>query len=348
MRIKRYSEIQSEPLNEEIIGKIVNFFKNMWNKAIAEFEKIGNDPNDVKDYALKNTLNTKDDTNVFSELIKNFTALPGANDQACLDLVANMLDPNTGSLGKQGIGVMLSDKNLQGEDMKGKRRMLEYTLNTARDKTIAEVKFQIDPKKRNPDNLDDTTHLPDLKAKLKASTDEAKKKQATLDYINTVLIPKINNNVKAIKEEDVRSTLSKEGIEIPPDFEVKDLVKYKTKKYDETKDPEDQPDGGIAEGEVRKIEGNTITIFNAKLNAEIKKTKDDIIGKMGDAESKAQEKAEETEAAKKTAETLGKMKEDEDKMKQVNTFAQFIQDPKNKDKVAEIEKILSGGEKPEA
>jgi hypothetical protein len=33
-------------------------------------------------------------------------------------------------------------------------------------------------------------------------------------------------------------------------------------------------------------------------------------------------------------------------MKQVNTFAQFLQDPKNKDKVAEIEKILSGGEKP--
>ena len=63
MRIKRYSEI--EPINEEILGKIVNFFKNMWNKAIQELEKLGNDPNDVKDYILKNTLNTKDDTNVF-------------------------------------------------------------------------------------------------------------------------------------------------------------------------------------------------------------------------------------------------------------------------------------------
>jgi len=342
MKIKRYSEIKSEPVNEEIIGKIVNFFKNMWNKAIAELEKLGNDPNVVKDFALKNTLNLKDDTNLFSQLIKDFTALPGANDQACLDLVANMLDPNTGAMGKQGIGVMLSDKKLQGEDMRGKRRMLEYTINTARDKSIAEVKFQIDPKKRNPDNLDDTTHLPDLKSKLKTATDEVKKKDVTLVFVNTVLVPKITNNVKAIKEEDVRTTLSKEGIEIPPDFEVKDRVKYKTKKYDETKDPEDQPDGAIAEGEVRKIEGNSVTIFNAKLNAEIKKTKDDIIGKTGVEE----EKKEESEAAKQTAETLGKMKEDEDKMKQVNTFAQFIQDPKNKDKVAEIEKILSGGEKP--
>ena len=34
MKIKKYSEI--EPVNEEIIGKIVNFFKNMWNKAITE------------------------------------------------------------------------------------------------------------------------------------------------------------------------------------------------------------------------------------------------------------------------------------------------------------------------
>ncbi len=344
MRVKRYSDIQAEPVNEEIIGKIVNFFKNMWNKAIAELEKLGNDPNDVKDYALKNTLNLKDDTNLFSQLISDFQKLPGANDQACLDLIANMLDKDTGSMGKQGIGVMLSDKRLQGEDMKGKRRMLEFILNTARDKTIVEVKFQIDPKKRNPDNLDDTTHLPDLKKALKAAADEVKKRDVTLNFVNTILVPKITNNVKAVKEEDVRGQLSKEGIEIPPDFEVKDRVKYKTKKYDETKDEDNQPEGGIAEGEVRKIEGNVVTIFNAKLNAEIKKTKDDIIGKS----TVEEERAEETEAAKQTAETLGKMKQDEDKMKSVNKFAQFLQDEKNKDKVAEIEKILSGGEKPEA
>jgi hypothetical protein len=52
MRIKRYSDI--EPVNEEILGKIVNFFKNMWNKAIQELEKLGNDPNDVKDYIAEN------------------------------------------------------------------------------------------------------------------------------------------------------------------------------------------------------------------------------------------------------------------------------------------------------
>ena len=341
MKVKRYSEI--EPVNEEIIGKIVNFFKNMWNKAITELEKIKNDPNGVKDYVLNNTLNLKDDTNVFSQLLKDFTALPGANDQACLDLVSNMIDKETGSLGKQGIGVLLSDKKLQGEDIKGKRRMLEFIINTARDKVITELKFQTDPKKRTV-GVDDATHLPDLKKVLKAAgEDEKKKKDATLNFVNTTLITKLINNVKAIKEEDVKNTLQKEGIETAPDFEVKDIVKYKTKKFDPTKDEDDQPEGGVAEGEVRKIEGNNVTIFNKKLNAEIKKTTEDIIGKV----TAEEQKAEEGENAKKAAETLGKIKTDEEKMDKVTKFAEFIQDEKNKDKVAEIEKILSGEEKPE-
>lgn len=334
MRIKRYSEI--EPVNEEILGKIVNFFKNMWNKAIEELEKLGNDPNDVKDYILKNTLNTKDDTNVFSKLLTDFGKLPGANDQACLDLVSNMLDQESGSLGKQGIGVMFSDKKLQGEDMKAKRRMMEFVINSARDKTIADIKFQVDPKKRNPDNLDDVNHLPDLKKALKAATDESKKKEATLNFVNTKLIPGLINNVKAVREEDIKKTLEKEGIELPADFEVKDIVKYKTKKYDPNKDEDDQPEGGVAQGEVRKIDGENITIFNSKLNAEIKKTKTDIIGK---AESGEEQKGEN---AKKAAEQLGKIKGDEDKMGQVAKFAEFIQNDANKDKIAEIQKILGG------
>jgi hypothetical protein len=337
MRIKRYSEIK--PVNEEILGKIVNFFKNMWNKSIQELEKLGNDPNDVKDYILKNTLNTKDDTNVFSQLLTEFGKLPGANDQACLDLVSNMLDQESGSLGKQGIGVLFSDKKLQGEDMKAKRRMMEFVINTARDKTIADLKFQVDPKKRNPDNLDDVNHLPDLKKALKGATDETKKKEATLNFINTKLIPTLVNNVKAVREEDIKKTLEKEGIELPSDFEVKDIVKYKTKKYDPNKDEDDQPEGGIAQGEVRKIDGENITIFNSKLNAEIKKTKADIIGK-----AEAGEEEQKGENAKKAAEQLGKIKGDEDKMGQVAKFAEFIQNDANKDKISEIQKILGGEE----
>ena len=47
------------------------------------------------------------------------------------------------------------------------------------------------------------------------------------------------------------------------------------------------------------------------------------------------------ENAAKAKEVLGKIKQDEGKMGQVVKFAEFIQDDKNKDKVAEIQKILN-------
>ena len=54
------------------------------------------------------------------------------------------------------------------------------------------------------------------------------------------------------------------------------------------------------------------------------------------------------ENAKKVADSLGKIKADEEKMGKVATFADFIQNDANKDKLAEIEKILTGGETPAA
>lgn len=332
MKIKRYSEIN--PVNEELLGKIVNFFKNMWNKAIEELEKLGNDPNSVKDYILKNTFNPKDDTNVFSQLIKDFSSLPGANDQACMDLVSNMLDKEKGALGKQGIGVMFSDKKLQGENMKAKRRMMEYIISNARDSVSNEIKFDNDPKKRNV-SLDDTNYLPELKKLLKPAADDAKKKDVTVNYVNTNLIPKLTNVVKSLREEDIRKVLEKEGIEIAPDFEIKDIVLYKTKKYDDNKDEDNQEEGATAKGEVRKIEGDNVTIFNTNLNAEIKKIKSDIIGK-------AEEESEKGENAKKAQEQLTKIKADEEKMGKVAKFAEFIQNDANSDKIAEIEKLISG------
>jgi hypothetical protein len=46
---------------------------------------------------------------------------------------------------------------------------------------------------------------------------------------------------------------------------------------------------------------------------------------------------------KKAQEVLGKIKNDPDKMGKVVKFAEFIQDDVNKDKVGELEKIMSGG-----
>jgi hypothetical protein len=336
MRIKRVHELT--PVNEEIIGPIINFFKNMWNKAIVELEKAANDPNKIKDYVINNTFNVKDDTNVFSEQIKTFKALPTANDQASLDLISNILDPETGCLGKPGIGVLLSNKKLQGESMQAKRKMLEFILTTTRDEVSKQVKYITDPKKRNV-SLDDLSYLPDFKKILKAAgTDEKKKKDDTLNYVNTNLIPKLVTAVKVIKEEAISDSLKKAGIKVPTaDYVAGDLVKYKTKKFDPTKDEDDQPEGGVAQGEVKKVEGDTVTIYNDRIKTEIKKPKTDIIGK-----TEGQAQKEGGENAKKAAEELSKIKDDEEKMDKIAKFAKYIRDDANKDKVAEIEKSMGG------
>lgn len=103
---------------------------------------------------------------------------------------------------------------------------------------------------------------------------------------------------------------------------------------DQKKLPNDAPANTLVGVKViNKIEGDNITFLD-KDNKPFTKTKDEIISKAEDTRS---------EDAKKAAESLGKIKNDPDKMKKVATFSDFLQDEKNKDKVAEIEKLMTPG-----
>lgn len=353
---------KNKPVNEELLGGLLNWFKKMWDKAVKDLEALKDDPNAIKDWVIKNALNPKDDTNVFSQVLKEFEKKPTANDQDCLTLVDNLLDPETGSLGKQGVGVLLSNKALQGEELKAKRAMLEYIVNTARNQTIAKVKFaggptdgKIDPKKKNM-NLTDTTHLPDLKKILTAAkTDEKKKRDESLKWVNTVLIPMIQNFVKAIKEDDIRKSLEKQGIEAPSgeamNYEklkelydkktpVIYLLKDKTKEdWDKLTDDEKKKPGEAPASDIVGVKPiNTLNdqnkedsvTFLDKDDQPIKKGYDDIMG------SGEEERSEE---AKKAAESLGKIKDDPEKMKIVADVADALEDPK---KSEEIKKAATG------
>lgn len=344
-----------DTFNEELLGGIIDFFKKIWDKAIKDLEEMANDPNKIKEWAINNALNPKDDTNVFSQVLKEFQNKPTANDQDCLTLVDNLLDPETGSLGKQGIGMLFNNKALQGDDMKAKRAMLEFIINTSRNKTIADGKVKyaggpadgkVDPKKKNID-LKDTNHLPELKKVLVAQKDEKKKKDDTLKWVNATLIPVIQNYVKSIREEDVKASLQKQGIEIPGgDYKEGDEVIYllkDKKKEDWDKLPDDQknkpgePPASDIVGvkKIEKIDGDNIT-FKDKDGKDFIKTKDEIIGKTTGEEKGPN--------AQDLAKKLGDIKTDEDKMKKVSSFVDFINDEKNKDKLAEIEKTIGGGE----
>jgi hypothetical protein len=113
------------------------------------------------------------------------------------------------------------------------------------------------------------------------------------------------------------------------------LKDKKKEDYDPKKKPDEQKDI-VGVKKIEKIEGDKI-FFKSQDGKDIIKTKLDIMGKSEVAAG---------ENSKKAAEALGKIKADEEKMGKVATFAEFIQNDANKDKIAEIEKILSGGTEP--
>ena len=71
-----------EPVNEELLGGVLNFFKNLWNKAIAELDNFGENhkQEEVTKWISTNTLNPADDSYMFKQQMDDFKKKPEAND----------------------------------------------------------------------------------------------------------------------------------------------------------------------------------------------------------------------------------------------------------------------------
>ena len=346
----------NEPVNEELLGGLVNFFKGMWAKATEEIKKLGENPTiaQIDDWITKNAFNPSDDNYMFKNVMDEFKKKADANDQDCLTLVENIIDPTTGVLGSQGLQPLYDDLLKAFGKNAAPLNIFQYFINTVRNRAIADYKYcggptdgKVDPKKKNMD-LKDTTHLPDLKKILTSATDNKKKKDVTINWVEKTLITRLTKYLSEIKEEDVKKYLESKKIEVPAggdEYKVGDNVIYllkNIKKEDWDKLPEDQkakpndPPTNTLVGvhKISKIDGDNYTILDKDEKPTITKTKDEIVGKA-EEETKSEE-------AKKAAESLGKIKNDPDKMNKVATFADFLQNDANKDKIAEVEKIIGG------
>jgi hypothetical protein len=175
----------------------------------------------------------------------------------------------------------------------------------------------------------------------------SKKDQFELDYMNAQI-----NFLEKSGDKTMSAQISKERDVVmkkveadfknfdtakPVEYKVGDTVIYllngkKKEEYDSTKKPEEQKNI-VGVKKIEKIEGDNITFLNKK-GKEFLKTLIEIIGKS--------EGGDKSEESKKAAEALGKIKTDPEKMNKVAKFADFLQNDANKDKVAEIEKILGG------
>ncbi len=364
---KKNKNTAEEPVNEEFFGAVVNFFKNLWNKAVEELKKLGENPTPEKldEYIEKNAMNPADDTYLFKGVIDNFKKTPEAESETCLKLVGDIIDPATGTLGEQGMGDFIESLNKLYPKNKKPVEVIRFYLETARNKAIKEFKYaggpdlkvgqpaKIDPKMIKMD-LTDTTHLPEVKKLLTSAGEDAKKKHdSTLAWVDKTLVPKLIAYVKAIKPEELEAYLATKNIQASstPELKVGDTVIYKREKFDEKKwealklekdvltaEESDKPEikammdaEEIGMKKISKIEGEDVSFEDADFT----KTKSDVLVII-EAKPEGQE-----ELVKKLGEIKTKKPED---IKKVSSYVDFISDEKNKDKVAEIDKILNAGQ----
>lgn len=357
------------PINEGLFGAVLNFFKNLWAKATEELKKLGDAPTiaKVQDYVETNVMNPADDTYIFKGVLDEFNKKIEANEQDCLDLVKNILDPQTGALGAQGLQPFYD--NIIKAMGKGSPTLeiVQYYLEIIRNRAIKDYKYaggpdlkigtnpKVDDKKIIVD-MKDTTHLPDYKKViLAAGQDNKKRKQLAVDWVNKTLVPRLNKYLDeaATKEEEVEKYIQSKGKEAPeagPEggYKAGDLVIYKRDKFDEAEwkkitdeDKKKSNEGPMKDLQDKKMIGvKTIEEISGENvsfeGTEVEKKTTDLLGTIEGAKAEGQE-----DLVKKLGEIKSKKPED---ITKVSKYVDFISDEKNKDKAVEIDKIMSAGE----
>lgn len=355
--LKEYKSF-SEPVNEELLGGLVNFFKGMWAKATEEIKKLGKNPTiaQIDEWITKNAFNPSDANYMFKNVMDEFKKKTEANDQDCLTLVENILDPTTGVLGTQGLQPLYDDLLKAFGKNAAPLNIFQYFINTVRNRAIVDYKYcggpadgKVDPKKKNID-LKDTTHLPDLKKVLTSATDNKKKKDVTITWVEKTLITRLSKYLSEIKEEDVAKYLESKNIEVPAggeggDYKVGDTVIYKRDKFVQeewdklTDDDKKKPE----EGKMKELQTEQIGI---KKISKIEGTKVSFEGEtftkeMGDILMKSE--VVKAEGQEDLVKELGDLKaKNPDDIKKVSSYVKFLSDEKNKDNVAKIDQIMGG------
>jgi hypothetical protein len=356
-------------VNEELLGAAINFFKNLFSKAVEEIKKIGKNPSpeQIEEWIDKNPLNPADDTYILKPIMDEFNKKPEANEQDCLDLIKNILDPQVGAMGKQGLQT-LYDGLLKafGKDVPT-LDIVKFYLETIRNRAIKDYKYaggpdlkvgtdaKVDDKKIIVD-MKDTTHLPEYKKVIAtAQQDNKKRKQLAADWVNKTLLVRLDKYLSEIPDDAVDNylkTLGKEAPEGGGDFKVGDSVLYKRDNWEKNKAGEiwdkmtDDEKTKPGEGKLKELIDNEsvgIKVVKAIEGDAVRFTDVDWIKNTGDILGKVEAKAEGQEDL---TQTLSDVKtKNPEAIKKLGDIAKLYQDPEaNKDKIAEIEKQLGGEE----
>ena len=356
MKIYKYNEF-NEPVNEELLGGLVNFFKNLFKKMTDEINKLENDPNKIKDYVVNNMLNFKSANSLFKTEYDNFIKnTKKLTDQAGqIDAVKNFINeimgPKNGILGDAGINKLFTDKSMQGDKIKPKRIAIQFIINTTRNavaKSIAYNPANLKFERNETGQFIDKTILKGIKAILPQDTKTPVNIPNVQKWIETNIFVAMQNAAKAVTEDQIKDAQQKGGVKVetaggPMTYdrlkeffdsgtEVIYLLKDKSiDEYDKNKTPEQQTD---IVG-VKKINSlndqdkpDSVVFLDKNGQPTIKKSYEEIIGPAKTVAG--------GETEQKLKDSLGKLKDNKDAMATILKLSDLLNDPTKTDAVNKI------------
>ena len=341
MKVVKFSEYSK--VNEEFIGglikgalgKLFTLFSNAFKDLGADFKTLfkEDDPSSIKEVIMKNVDQAVDGSQKEINNLKSDGDILGIMDSMVTQLtgLANgMAKDVEGAVGKEKSKPV---ESLSKAILLGSKEADFVGIVGALDPAAGVTKKDINFKFSKKNYVVEVNKGKDLNAK-----------KALASKFFDGFQKEIRNELdKNLTDEEVKTMYDKlKGGEATVEYKVGDTVIYllkdkKKEEYDPKKKPEEQKEV-VGVKKIEKIEGDKV-FFKSQDGKDIIKTMVEIMGKSEVVGG---------ENAKKAAEALGKIKADEEKMGKVATFTDFIQNDANKDKIAEIEKIISGGETPVA
>ena len=338
-----------EPVNEEFV--LASLLKGALSKVMAAFGNTFKDM--VNDF--KNAFKADDPNSIKGIIMTNFNqAVDGAqknlNDKVVDEAgVSDMMNKMIDSLVALATGIDKDIDTAVGKDKSaGAKAVAKAIILGSKEAAWAGIVGLLDPAKGKSGmkttykyskmNYDlSLAKLPDLKAKKASSSkflDNMQKDiQAQLDKeFSEEEIKKLYDESMAKAKQggggDDEEILKAYGVKTFDEL-VKKQVSYKRDDFDDNKKPEEQADM-IASGELRKVDGDNLTIYNDKIKKEIKKGKEDL---LAPAKVAGQEDLITTlkDLKTKNAQSIPKL----------NDIAKLYADPTaNKKKIDAIEKEL--------
>ena len=326
--LKNYENYQT-PVNEEFIGKMLaaatGAFKNFLTNISAPFKSLKDDfKKGMKMEDAKKKMTTTVDT-----ILKSATDnINKAEDENAINQIKDAfrkeLDDKIAEFDKEIKTIKESKLITEGvikDTMVGARVMMGMLKDTA-------LKFKADFDKKFAAAKDLAAKKAVAADELKQIATEFKKQIADANAFKKAEDKYVaDNKIEGVGGGDTGELFKSYGVTKKEELVGKE-VRYKTKGYDPNKKPEEQEDK-IGKLKVLKVTPDGLFFDGEKEDFE-KKMEDILPG------------ADKSDEAKKAAESLGKIKDKPEMMGKVAKFADFLQDEKNKDKVAEIDKILGG------